>query len=114
MTDDKPKEPVLKKIEDMLPTDSFAALIENATPIPGIQPAGNIKTYCKVFVCNHLVEIHMGETFISEKSQVDHVIGSFKMHEDRVDFSFIEPLWNKFEVDKATLLFILKPDFEKK
>jgi hypothetical protein len=104
MTDDKLKEPVLKKIEDMLPTDSFAAIIENATPIPGIQPAGNIKTYCKAFVSHHLVEIHMG----------DHCIGSFKVHADRVDFSFIEPLWNKFEVDKATLLFMLKPDFEKK
>jgi len=89
------------------------ALIENATPIPGIRPAGNVKTYNEVLVSNHLVEIHMGKSFISDKPQDDHLIGSFKMHEDRVDFALIEPLWSKFKVNKATLLFELSPDFEK-
>lgn len=112
MTDDKPTGPVMKRIEDMESTDSFVALMENATPIPGIRPAGNIKTYCKALVGDHIVEVYVQEAHISEKP-IAGVIGSFTVSPGDVHFRLVDFMWSKFEVNKVKLCFELKPDNER-
>ena len=105
--------PVVRHLEDIKPDESFVAVIENVTPIPGIRPAGNLRTYHTALVGNHMVQIHMADAKIIEKLTPEGVIGSFQTKENGLRVTLDETIRQKFELQRVALVYEIKPEEKK-
>ncbi len=103
--------PTTKDIKDLTPEDVLGVIIENITPIPGVRPAGKLKTYHRALIGHNTIQIYMSESKTIDAIEVPGVVGQFETWQPGLKrINLDETIRNKWGIQRVALVFdIEKP-----